>query len=143
MITAPSYRTEFGRARAAVFAGAVTGALLIAPIMTLNILSWDEDQPTWPWQGLFDVVLTTGFCMVFLIPGFILGAPLWAWLRSHERGRWWEAAAIGFVPGFVSFLAFLASGGEMRWAFLVAPAAFGAIGALCWLAGWFAAYRKA
>ena len=142
MTSGSSYRTEIGRAVAGVLAGAVTAALLIAPLMTLNVLSWDEDQPSWPWQGLFDVALTTGFCMLFLVSSFIFGAPFWAWLNSIERRRWWEAAAIGFVTSFVPFLAFMASGGEMRWRFLLAPAGFGTIGALCWLAGWFVAYRN-
>lgn len=126
----------------AILVAAATGFATLAALMTWNVLTWDQDQPIWPWGGAFLVALMTGYSLLPLAVTAILTTPIWAWLSARERGFWWEAALIGFVPNFAVVFAFFNHYVGFRPEFLVAPAGWGLIGALCWLAGWWAGRER-
>jgi hypothetical protein len=120
-----------------VAAGVLTPLAIIATLVTLDVLSWDEDQPSWPRQGLFDVMMGTAYASVPLAVSFALGAPLWAWLR-HVGSR--NAVTAALTGGASGAAAFLIVGTQLAgFPFLDALPAAGAyalLGALSWFVGW-------
>jgi hypothetical protein len=120
-----------------------TAFLLIAPLATAVVLSFEQDEPSRPWAGIAEVLLMSiCFCVPVLV-GFALGAPAWAFLHRRGNCRWHDAALVGFNTTFLIVFLFFAIASKLTVFAPTAAAGAGLVGALAWLTAWRTAYRAA
>jgi hypothetical protein len=132
----------FERLSVALLTGLAAGAFLLAPLMTAIVLSWNQDQPTWPWQGLLDVGMMTAISSLLLLGGYIAGAPIWTAFHRYGMRSWYNAALTGFVASFVVEYFFITRKVEFNGGVAIGAAIFGMIGLISWLAAWRVAYHS-
>src|ERR1700733_3649473 len=137
------YQTDLLRLSKGLIIGLLVGALLIAPIVLAFVLAWDQDQPSWPWQGSLDVVVLTIFWTLILAAGFVVGGLIWLPLHFLSKRYWPVAAVVGFCTSLVVEYLFVVRSLKLDWTVAEGAAIFGLIGAISWSVAWRIAYFKA
>jgi hypothetical protein len=143
-VTVPPTTRFLDGARALVIAAA-TATFICGAMETLTVLSWDEDQPRWPRQGLLDILEGVQYFLPPLVGGALLAMSLWLWARVRGRGSWWLAALLGFAATGVIYVPYFMWVLGFPGVLYTLPLSTldGLVGAVSCLAGWCAVRSRA
>jgi hypothetical protein len=99
-----------------ILAGVAAGLFLLIPLITINVLTWDQDEPSWPVQGVLTILMEAVFAAIPLGITLLFAQSILQRLAGFGFRSWWTVAITGYAVNFLLLFVLFSSFFWVSWA---------------------------